>query len=261
MRSFPLVVAFLSTSACGGTVGTPSPGEEGPIPTRPETVFDASAPPQDAATRADAAVAAPVDAAPDAIALDAACEYPLTGYTLPDLDTKCFDGPTGRQVLALLAPSYASTFVPSGPPYGRTWTGSLTPSPLTITVAYTAGTITCKPYPPDCDLNPPEVTTCPCPEGGAYGSFDIELAVTFQTADGSFDEQLSATASVSTFTPESVTWVATLPVADLHAPIPPVFLAQQTFHFQGALAPIASLSGTIVETSGQLTGGGGTWGE
>jgi len=254
MRVVPIVVGLALASACGGSVVDPSPNEGTPIQTPPATALDASVPPEAPARGADAGVTEG-----DAISSDAACEYPLRGFSLPDLDTPCFDGPTARQVLALLSPSYASTFVPSGPPFGTTWTGSLAPSPLAMTFTYEAGTVTCKPQLPDCDPTPDDPDRVCCPLA-SYGSLSVEVAATFQTSDGAFDEPLSATATVAWFAPGSVTWTATLPARDLHGTYPPMFGATETFDFQGALAPSASLSGTVVETKGALMGGGGTWG-
>ena len=127
-----------------------------------------------------------------------------------------------------------------------------------MTFAYTAGTITCKPQPPhDCGL-PQWPTACGCPDPEFF-SLDVEVAATFQTADGAFNEQLSATASLS-WQPGYVTWTATLPAHDLQGTYPPMFGATETFDFQGTFGPSAPLAGTVVETKGQRTGGGGAWG-
>ena len=182
-----------------------------------------------------------------------------------DLDTPCYFGSTGRELLAQVAPTYASTFRPSGPPSGYfdagyTWSGSLTPTALALTFTYSGGPVECSPPPPpDCD--PPGgdsgFTCSPC--GLGTGILSLPLDVTFQTADGAFDEQFVATAT--SYGPGfQVEWVGSLPATQLHGTYPPIFSPNETVYFEGQLDGPSDDNGIVDElVPNKISGGGGAW--
>ncbi|MCL2448052.1 MAG: hypothetical protein FWD17_03800 [Polyangiaceae bacterium] len=179
--------------------------------------------------------------------------------TLPDLDTPCYGGATGQQLLDLVAPTYAAQFTPQGAPAGYTFSGSLAPTALTLTFTYTGGPAQCDPpLPNDCDIGDPDagVTSCPCRLGNVVLPFDV----TFQTADGAFNEQFVVSASLKTDFGESVIqWQATVPASQLHGTYPPIFSPSETIGFEGTLEPTGYDEGIVFEQTDQASGGGGSW--
>jgi hypothetical protein len=110
-------------------------------------------------------------------------------YVLPDLDTACGGGPTGKQLLGFIQLPYSGTFAP---PTKRAamypWNGPTTSSALTVTAEYKGGVIVCT------------IDHYMCPGGGVPcrvmmpPTVTVDLNVTFKTADGVLDEALTATA-------------------------------------------------------------------
>ncbi|HEX8796744.1 MAG TPA: hypothetical protein VF765_37590 [Polyangiaceae bacterium] len=175
--------------------------------------------------------------------------------TLPDLDTPCYFGATARQLLAQVASPYASQFNPNGAPQGYTWSGSLTPSALTLTLAYSGAPVLCNPpRPPDCD---PPGPCSPC--GVGTGIVSVPLDVTFTTADGAFDERFDG---IATYVPGGhVEWQASLPASQIHGTYPPMFSPSETFMFDGAVGGATWDEGAVSECTSHICGGGGSWGE
>jgi hypothetical protein len=110
-------------------------------------------------------------------------------YLLPDLDTTCGGGPTGKQLLGFIHLPYTGTF---SPPTKRAsmypWNGPTTPSALTVGAEYKGGAILCM------------IDHYVCPGGGVPcrvqqpPTVTVELNVTFKSANGVFDEALTAVA-------------------------------------------------------------------
>jgi hypothetical protein len=186
--------------------------------------------------------------------------------TLPDLDTPCYFGSTGRELLAQVGSTYASTFRPSGPPSGYfdggyVWSGSLTPTALALTFTYSGGPVKCSPPPPqDCDPPPGADSGFTCsPCGLGTGIVSLPLDVTFKTADGAFDEQFVATATVY-WPGGQVEWQGSLPASQLHGTYPPIFSPNETVIFYGQLAGPSYDNGSVDEMVwNKISGGGGSW--
>ena len=113
-------------------------------------------------------------------------------FSLPDLDAKCGDGPTGRQLLAFIHLPYAGTYTPPDKrPAMFPWNGSIAPSALTVGAEYKSGAILCT------------IDHYVCPGGGEPWRvqfppmISVDLDVTFKTADGLLNEALTATAQYS----------------------------------------------------------------
>ncbi len=107
------------------------------------------------------------------------------GWALPDLDTPCATGVTGREVLARLRESYGATLsYPHPAPDG----GQLGPTALTITADFDGG-VSCAPGVCSCGSN----TSCQCGDS----SLSLGIVLGFRTADGQFDEHLPASASAA----------------------------------------------------------------
>jgi hypothetical protein len=108
-------------------------------------------------------------------------------FSLPDLDTACSGGPTGKQLLALIHLPYAGTFTPPKRAAEYPWNGPMTPSALTVGAEYKSGAILCT------------VDHYVCPGGGVPcrvqmpPTISVDLDVTFKTADGVLNEAFTAT--------------------------------------------------------------------
>jgi hypothetical protein len=180
--------------------------------------------------------------------------------TLPDLDTPCYGGATGRQLLGQIPAVNGSTFVPSGAPAGYKFSGSLTPTALTITFAYTGGPVQCNPpFPPDCDPPGPPDPCFRCPQCAVgHGQVVVPLDVIFQTADGAFNEHFEASAN---YLPGGgVNWQGNIPASQLHGTYPPIFSPGETFAFSGSVLGTNFDQGVVSEMTSQISGGGGHWG-
>jgi len=107
---------------------------------------------------------------------------------LPTLDDTC-DGTelTGRKVLALTQPQYSTVLL-----IGEKLSGTI--SPLSITILYDAGKIRCTPH-----WNPPPGSAAP----SLPAVVDVDVALTFTTEDGAFDEHFTTALSASQGSPEA----------------------------------------------------------
>jgi hypothetical protein len=94
-------------------------------------------------------------------------------YALGSLDEDCF-GVSARDVLGAAAPSYTSTFT-----YNETEPNAGATAALTLAIHYAGGTLTC---------HPPTQSGPTGPDEGPHVTVDV--AVTFDTDDGAFHEQL-----------------------------------------------------------------------
>lgn len=174
--------------------------------------------------------------------------YDAGTYALTSLDEPCEGGPTGRQALAFLDPSYVGTYTPPVMrPSGYPWEGPADAGLLTVTTSYDGGAIECSPAPPfhccagcPCSLPPPP-------------SLTIAFNVGFRTADGTFRETLLA---VGTYQPNiyELPWTATEPKADVSGTYP--FSSGSTgLAFAGSFRN-ADTAGSINETQAPLADGG-----
>lgn len=155
----------------------------------------------------------------------AACHDGALGFDgkgIPDggsgaaaLDAPCMNSPyDGRQLLGLLASTYAAEYVPTDPDSDidtEAWAAAHRTA-LTITVGWAGGAIGCAAPKTLCPPGPGCFTTAP--------TLSADLDIGFQTADGIFDEQLKGTASWLPEPPittgQTVTWQAQIPSTSVH---------------------------------------------
>jgi hypothetical protein len=220
MRAW-LTLLFLGLFACGGSDGSTlfASGDDG------------------GGTLPDGAVS--VDAGSDALGA-----LPDGTAPLSDLDAKCLGGPTGRQLLALLLPTYTSTF--------HSALDEGTGSALALGVAYANGAVGCA----------PGQTLCPPGGHGCYTtdpSVSLVVRSTFRTVDGAFRESLPGVVTWSPSSPDQIAWTATQPAASLAGTYTPTLStrANVTMTFGAQLARSGSTSGSVSELVGTTSGGGG----
>jgi hypothetical protein len=193
-----------------------------------------------------------------------AWSYKDNPTVLASLDTRCFDGGTGRDVLSLLKPSYASVFKPSDGV--NPIDAGVGPSALSISVKYAGGAITCHPLVCGCQDPLPNIPSCPtyCLSPGAPW-VSVDVAMTFRTADGSFDEQFTATAVFSNpAAPDSpdnwTNWSATIPGTAVMGHYQFIGTATQTtLAFQGEFRGTTA-TGQVTEMNATSSRGVGGWG-
>jgi len=175
-------------------------------------------------------------------------------FSLPDLDTACDGGPTGRQLLGFIHLPYAGTFTP---PDKRAamfpWNGPTLPSALTVGAEYKSGAILCT------------IDHYVCPGGGVPcrvkfpPTISVDLDVTFKTADGVLNEAFTATAQYSSSI-SSMHFQADLPATKIAGTYPVVTgtrdLVKLVFggQFEGA-----KYSGGISEVGQGTSIPGGSW--
>lgn len=143
--------------------------------------------------------------------LDGAASLPNGSTPLSSLDEDCdHTGYTGRQLLALLTPSYASEYAPTDPnsdTIDPSWFAAHETA-LTVTPAWHGGAVGCT----------APMTLCPPGTQGCFQTgptISVALSIAFVTADGTFDEQLDAMASW-TAGDGLVSWNALLPATSVH---------------------------------------------
>ena len=175
-------------------------------------------------------------------------------FSLPDLDTKCGDGPTGRDLLAFIHLPYAGTFTPPNKrPAMFPWNGSTVPSALTVGVEYNSGAILCT------------IDDYVCPGGGVPcrvqfpPKISVDLEVTFKTADGLLNESLTATAQYSSNI-SSMNLRADLPATKIAGTYPIVTGSRDQVKLVfGGLFEGAKYSGAISEVGQGTSIPGGSW--
>jgi hypothetical protein len=175
---------------------------------------------------------------------------------LPTIDTPCYGGPTVQGMLSLFNTRYVSTFAPQGPPPGTLWSGSTTPSALTISFGTVPISMECLPgLSTGCD----RPGLCgPCAVGPVV--LRVTLPIRFVTADGSFDESLTATVLYIAYPGyPSITWSASEPATAFHGTYPPMFGTGETFAYGGSLATLDE--GIVREATNESSEGGGWWGQ
>jgi hypothetical protein len=175
---------------------------------------------------------------------------------LPTVDTPCYGGPTVRRMLSLFNSSYVSRFIPQGPPQGTSWSGSTTPSGLTMSFGTAPISMECLPgLSTGCETP----GACgPCAVGPVV--LRVTLPLHFVTADGAFDESLTATVRYIGYPGyPSITWAASQPATAFHGTYPPMFGTGETFGYGGSLATLNE--GLVREATGEVSGGGGWWGQ
>ena len=175
-------------------------------------------------------------------------------YTLTNMQQACAGGATGADLLALVNAVSTGTYTPDTqrPAPAPAWTGSTSPSALTLTATYSAASILCT---------PPPVYNCPpgapCATPGPP-SVSTTLTITFKTADGTFNETLAATASYTTGASDAQ-WTATLQATDIKGTYPFSGPASKVrLEFDGPLGP-GTQSGIISELTATESYGGGEW--
>jgi hypothetical protein len=151
-------------------------------------------------------------------------------HDLATLDTPC-DGTdlTGRKVLALTQPQYDSVLL-----IGEKLSGAI--SPLVITLSYEGGAIRCVPH-----WNPPPGSGAP----SMPAQVEIDVAMSFATDDGAFNERFVIALSSSPGLPQAA-FQHSIPEAELVGSFEPML--------DGYEDVIVSLSGvfTSTETSGNV---------
>lgn len=176
--------------------------------------------------------------------LDEQCvRDPPSGYENPTGKTFTSAVLTGRQLLSLVKPSYAGTFVPSASGAAST--------PLEVTTSYSNGAVTCGPVQCSCDPpGPCSVDRC------SAQSLSVAFDVTFHTSDGAFDESLAATATARQ-ADGTVELSATLPVASLHGSYAPAVAGARSLVFQLTVKGDPIVSGSVQELAPDGHSGGG----
>lgn len=175
---------------------------------------------------------------------------------LPGLDTPCLGGPTARDVLTLLEPSYSSTFTGEAPPAGYSSSVSLVPTALTVTAKYSGGEITCTPGHCDCDAPPPGYSCPPCT---APPTIHVALDVTFETADGAFAEQFTGIAYYIKLSGGLVDIFATEPTAQFKGTFPRILGPEEDLSYLISLTG-PKTTGVVSEVTATVSLGGGHWG-
>jgi hypothetical protein len=176
---------------------------------------------------------------------------------LASLDTPCFGGETGRDVLSLLKPSYASVFKPGD--RVNPIDAGVGPSALSIDVKYAGGTVTCHPM------------VCICQDQGCPFCWSpwvsVDVTMTFRTADGSFDEQFTASAWSSAYRATGSqngsgdNWNAAIPGTAVVGQYQFTLgtAAQTKLAFMGEFNGTTA-TGQVSEMNATVSGGGGDWG-
>jgi hypothetical protein len=177
-------------------------------------------------------------------------------FALANIDTPCGGGPTGRQLLAFIHLPYDGTYTPPSvraPEYP--WNGPTAPSPLTVGAEFNGGTILCT------------IDHFVCPPGAPCRApipptISLQLDVTFKTADGVFDEALTATATYST-NRTSVLVQAELPATQIRGSYPVVAGSrdQVKLVFSGLFEGNQYTGGISEVLVGQVSFSGGSWAE
>jgi hypothetical protein len=175
---------------------------------------------------------------------------------LPTIDSPCYGGATVRSMLSLLNSQYGSTFAPQGPPPGVAWSGSTAPSALTMVFGAVPSAMQClSAVPSNCGTS----GDCgPC----AVGPVELEmlLPLRFFTADGTFDETLTAAVSYVPYPGVPlIRWSASESARALQGSYPPMFGQDETLSFQGKLEPLDQ--GFVSEAASPAWVGGGEWGD
>jgi hypothetical protein len=227
-----------SVGAVGGD-GTSEPtGAAGQ--TTPASFDAGDALPSHHASRVLDTTTIPVDAAsttPEAGAIPAEASHQ------DPLGFSCFGGQSARDVLGHLKAHYASTI-----------SGGDARATVTIDDAYAGGVVHCEKGLCPCDPIP----GFPCGECKAPGVPSVDVALTFRTSDGTFDEQLTATVRLSD---EVIVWSAELPMSELrgtyHFHLDPS--TSPRLLFQGQMSD-KQASGVVSETNHSFSGYGISWG-
>jgi hypothetical protein len=167
---------------------------------------------------------------------------------LTGLDDACLNGPTIRQILALVHPSYTSTLTLEAPA-----SAAGTKKALTIGISYGGAPATCASQ----QLCPPGHGTC-SPTGKA--KVDVPVTMTFKTDDGAFDDAVPITLTFNCDGQDMpVTTVGlegSLPVA-MHKGTYVPRSGTTDVDFSGSLG--ATANGIVGDKSPQFSAGDGTW--
>jgi hypothetical protein len=164
----------------------------------------------------------------------------------PTLDQPCGDAGTltARNAIDGLLKVYTSTYTPS--------VGSGGPTALTIGVAYDQGAVTCTPG------------TCSMGQDPACfpASLAIDLAMTFKTADGTFNEAFTATVNESRLG-DGVGFTGAIPATQLEGTykVTTGTPSQVTVMFEGNLnyPKVGETQGIIDEESATVSAGTANW--
>lgn len=182
----------------------------------------------------------------DASAPDGSTVRPDRGAPLANLDAHC-GNISGRDVLALLQPSYSSTFAYDG--------GERSPTPLTIQVNYDGGEISCAQEFCPCDPPPPPATCQPC---SRPPWIYVDLTTSFRTADGSFDEQFVGTATYIPDNGDLIDLEGSVSAANLKGTLTPLFGPTESVGF-GITLNGSRTTGVVSEGTARHSAGGGSW--
>jgi hypothetical protein len=126
-------------------------------------------------------------------------------YDLPTLDDRCdATDLSGRGVLSLAKPRYDTVLL-----IGEKLSGTV--SPLTIAVSHEGGKIRCTPH-----WNPPPGSGAP----STAARVDVDVALSFVTDDGAFNEQFTTALASSPGLPEA-TFQHSIPLAELRGSFDP----------------------------------------
>lgn len=134
---------------------------------------------------------------------------------------------TGQHILAIVQPSYSSTFTPNGA--GAT-------SALALSFAYNAGAITCHPAQSNIEVSTP-------------ASLDLAMNAHISTSDGMFDESFAATVTMSAGLPTLLAFDGQVLIADLHGTFVPAIAGTWNVHdvdFGGQI-DTSTTTGSVVE--------------
>jgi hypothetical protein len=144
-------------------------------------------------------------------------------YELPTLDERC-DGTelTGQGVLALTKPRYDTVLL-----IGEKLSGTI--SPLSIGLSYENGKILCLPH-----WDPPPGSGAP----SMPAHVDVDVAMSFVTNDGAFNEHFTSTLTSSPGLPQA-TFQHTIPEADLAGSFDPELAGYQevSVSLSGSFSP------------------------